>query len=188
MSEVKVNKISPRSGTDVTLGDASDTITVPTGAGLTVVDEVKTNKISPATGVAFTLGDSGDTFTVPSGATLSNLGTATGFAGIAWQSVVTGATLTAVAGKGYPINTDANACTVTLPAGSVGDEVVLVDYSGNWNTNNVTIAADGSEKLKGATNDLTITTENTGIGLVFYNDTYGWRILVDAYDVDPTEL
>jgi hypothetical protein len=27
MSEVKVNKISPRSGTDVTLGDSGDTIT-----------------------------------------------------------------------------------------------------------------------------------------------------------------
>ena len=34
---------------------------------------------------------------------------------IAWQSVVTAATLTAVAGRGYPINTTSNACTVTLP-------------------------------------------------------------------------
>ena len=95
MSEVKVNKISPRSGTDVTLGDSSDIFTVPSGVGLTLTDstlllpttitsttEVKTNKISPATGVAFTLGDSGDTFTVPSGATIDNLGTATGFGGI----------------------------------------------------------------------------------------------------------
>ena len=84
MSEVKVNKISPRSGTDVTLGDASDTFTVPTGVGLTLTDstlllpttitsttEVKSNKISPATGVAFALGDSGDTITVPTGAGLT---------------------------------------------------------------------------------------------------------------------
>ena len=34
MSEVKVNKISPRSGTGVQLGDSGDTITVPTGATL----------------------------------------------------------------------------------------------------------------------------------------------------------
>ena len=34
MSEIKVNKISPRSGTDVTLGDSGDTITVPSGATL----------------------------------------------------------------------------------------------------------------------------------------------------------
>jgi hypothetical protein len=34
MSELKVNKISPRSGTDVTLGDSGDTFTVPAGATL----------------------------------------------------------------------------------------------------------------------------------------------------------
>ena len=31
MSEVKVNKISPRSGTTVTLGDSGDTFTIPSG-------------------------------------------------------------------------------------------------------------------------------------------------------------
>jgi|TARA_B100001741_G_scaffold289126_1_gene267777 hypothetical protein len=36
MSEVKVNKITPRSGTGVQLGDAGDTITVPASANLTV--------------------------------------------------------------------------------------------------------------------------------------------------------
>jgi len=35
MSEVKVNKISPRSGTDVTLGDSGDTFTIPSGATIT---------------------------------------------------------------------------------------------------------------------------------------------------------
>ena len=94
MSEVKVNKVSPRTGTDVTLGDSGDTFTVPSGATLTttsatvnlpatttVTTELKTNKISPASGTAFTLGDSGDTFTIPSGATITNSGTATGFGG-----------------------------------------------------------------------------------------------------------
>ena len=92
MSEVKVNKVSPRTGTDVTLGDSGDTFTVPSGATLTttsatvnlpatttVTTELKTNKISPASGTAFTLGDSGDTFTIPAGATIANSGTATGF-------------------------------------------------------------------------------------------------------------
>ena len=31
MSEVRVNKLSPRSGTTVTLGDSGDTITIPSG-------------------------------------------------------------------------------------------------------------------------------------------------------------
>ena len=79
MSTLNVDKVDPSTGTDLEIGTSGDTITVPTGAGLTVTDEVKTNKISPATGTAFALGDSGDTFTVPSGATITNSGTATGF-------------------------------------------------------------------------------------------------------------
>jgi hypothetical protein len=35
-SEVKTNKISPATGTDVTLGDASDTFTIPSGSAITV--------------------------------------------------------------------------------------------------------------------------------------------------------
>jgi hypothetical protein len=35
MSEIKVNKISPRSGTEVTLGDSGDTFTIPAGATIT---------------------------------------------------------------------------------------------------------------------------------------------------------
>ena len=81
MSTLNVDKVDPSTGTALELGTSGDTITVPTGAGLTVVDEVKTNKISPATGTAFALGDSGDTFTVPSGATIVNSGPATGFGG-----------------------------------------------------------------------------------------------------------
>jgi hypothetical protein len=80
-SVLKVDKLDPQSGTALEIGTSGDTVTVPTGAGLTVTDEVKTNKISPATGAAFALGDSGDTFTVPSGATIVNSGTATGFGG-----------------------------------------------------------------------------------------------------------
>jgi hypothetical protein len=80
-SILKVDKLDPQSGTALEIGTSGDTVTVPTGAGLTVTDEVKTNKISPATGTAFALGDSGDTFTIPSGATITNSGTATGFGG-----------------------------------------------------------------------------------------------------------
>ena len=35
MSEIKVNKISPRTGTSVTLGDSGDTFTIPSGATIT---------------------------------------------------------------------------------------------------------------------------------------------------------
>jgi hypothetical protein len=53
-----------------------------------------------------------------------------GAAGLAWQAVTTASTLTAVAGKGYPINTTSNACTITLPASaSTGDTIQFVDYA-----------------------------------------------------------
>ena len=94
MSKIEVDKVDPQSGTALEIGTSGDTVTVPSGVGLTLTNstlllpttitsttEVKTNKISPATGVAFALGDSGDTFTVPSGATIVNSGTATGFGG-----------------------------------------------------------------------------------------------------------
>ena len=77
-SILKVDKLDPQSGTALELGTSGDTISVPTGAGLTVTDEVKTNKVSPASGTAFALGDSGDTFTLPSGATLTVTGTLSG--------------------------------------------------------------------------------------------------------------
>jgi len=55
-SEVKADKLSPSAGTTVTLGDASDTITIPTGATLNVVDGV--GVASGGTGLAsFTAGD-----------------------------------------------------------------------------------------------------------------------------------
>ena len=62
MSEVKVNKISPRSGTDVQLGDSGDTVTVSGNI-------VKSNALQASDGgsiinqcgTTITIGASGDT-------------------------------------------------------------------------------------------------------------------------------
>ena len=99
---------------------------------------------------------------------------ASGGGGITWQSVETGSTMTAEAGKGYPINTTSNACTVTLPAGSDGDQIQLVDYAGTFDTNPVTLTADGSEKIEGATDDLSLTGEREGVTLTYIDSTQGW--------------
>lgn len=105
----------------------------------------------------------------------SYLAKGTAAAGISWQSVVTGATLTAVAGRAYPINTTSNACTVTLPAGSAGDRVVLSDYVGTWQTNNLTISANGTEKIKGvASQSFTCSQKNGSVELVYLDATQGW--------------
>ena len=96
---------------------------------------------------------------------------------------------TAVAGDRLLADTATTAAfTITLPsAPAVGDEIHILDSAANFDAANLTIARNG-KKIQGATADLTITTENTGIGLVFMSDTYGWRVLVDAYAVDTTEL
>ena len=98
------------------------------------------------------------------------------------------ANYTASAGDNILADTSGGAFTITLPASpSAGDIIHILDAAASFDNNNLTVARNG-KKIQSATADLTITTENTGIGLVFYNDTYGWRILVDAYNVDPTEL
>ena len=86
MSKLEVDKLTPQSGTSLTVGDTGDTVvfsdaTVTLPAVQSVATELKTNKISPASGTAFTFGDSGDTFTIPSGVTITNNGTQTGFGG-----------------------------------------------------------------------------------------------------------
>ena len=77
MSEVKVNKVSPRSGTGLQLGDSGDTITIPSGATINnngtqtgfgrtgAVDWVTTPKTSTFTGV------SGNGYFINSGSSLT---------------------------------------------------------------------------------------------------------------------
>ena len=91
MSEIKVNKISPRSGTAFTLGDSGDTFTVP----------------------------SGGTLTIACGATITNSGTQTGFGRtgtVDWQtSSIKTSTFTAASGEGYFANTSGGSFTINLP-------------------------------------------------------------------------
>ncbi len=96
---------------------------------------------------------------------------------------------TAVAGDRLLADTATTAAfTITLPSSpAVGDEIHILDSAANFDSANLTVARNG-KKIQGLTADLTLTTENTGIGLVFMSDTYGWRVLVDAYAVDTTEL
>ena len=145
------------------------------------MSEIKVNKISPRSGTTLTLGDSGDDFIIPAGATLTNNGTASGFASIAWQSsIVTGSTLTAVAGNGYWIDTTSNACTITLPgSASVGDELVFVDYARNWGTNAITIDQN-SLNFQGYTSPNPVyNTDGQSVSIVYSGATQGWIPTVD---------
>ena len=118
-------------------------------------------------------GTSGDALTSNASGTLSST---TMSGGTSWQAVEAGATMTAVAGEGYFINTTSNACTATLPAGTIGDEVSFIDYAGTFDTNNLTVAPDGSEKIEGTAADLTVAVERAAFTLVFTDSTQGWLL------------
>ena len=49
------------------------------------------------------------------------------------------------------VNTTSNEITVSLPAGTVGAQVILQDYAGTFGTNKVIISANGSDKIQGTT-------------------------------------
>jgi len=95
--------------------------------------------------------------------------------GTDWQAVKTG-NFTASAGQGIFANTTSAAFTVTLPAGSIGDEVSIIDYAGTFDSNALTVAANGSEKIHGSTDDLTVATERAAFTLVFTDSTQGWLL------------
>ena len=157
MSEIKVNKISPRTACGTTtLGDSGDTFTLPSGA----------------------------TITIASGATISNSGTASGFGGtgeISWSTTVkTTGTFTAVAGVGYFLNTTGGIITVNLPAGSAGASVALADYAGTFQTNAVTVSPNGTEKMGGVASDITLSTEGQSVTFVYIDSTQGWVNVLDS--------
>jgi len=98
--------------------------------------------------------------------------------GTDWQAVETGATMTAVAGNGYFIDTTSNACNVTLPAGTLGDEVSLVDYAATFDSNNLTVTPGSGEKIQGQSADATLTcaVERAGFTLAYSGATQGWLL------------
>ena len=101
-------------------------------------------------------------------------------AGITAQPVwaeITSSTITATVGDRMIIDTSSQTVTVTLPSSpSLGDEVRIIDGSGNAATNNITITS--SDNINGSSSDLIVDANGAGFGLVYYNSTRGW-ILID---------
>ena len=96
-------------------------------------------------------------------------------AGTSWQAVKT-STFTASAGEGYFVNTTSNVITMNLPAGTLGDEIAFIDYAGTFDSYTFTVSANGSEKIHGSTDDLTISTERAANTLVYTDGTQGWLL------------
>ena len=155
------------------------------------MSEIKVNKISPRTACGTTtLGDSGDTFTIPAGVTITNSGTAAGFGATgaaSWDTTVKTTGFTAVSGVGYFVNTTAGAISVNLPAGTAGDVVAIKDYANTFDTNNVTLVVNGSDKIGGLNINGTLSTEGLAVTLVFVDATKGWLVTDNGtQDTAPT--
>ena len=85
--------------------------------------------------------------------------------------------VTAVDGDKLYIDTSSGAVTVNLPASpAVGNKVRLIDLAGTFDTNNLTIGRN-SENIMGLAEDLTISTENAAIGLVYSGSSQGWKLI-----------
>ncbi len=182
MSEVKVNKISPRTncGT-VTVGDSGDSVSVTAGVPVTVNGDLKSNALKATdggsiisqSGTTITLGASGDTINLASGASQTGFGR-TGT--VNWDTTPKTSTVTAASGVGYFVNTTSGSVTVNLPAGSAGAIVAIADYANTADTNKIVITANGSEKIQGvASNSFEITVEGGSVTLVYVDSTQGWR-------------
>ena len=110
----------------------------------------------------------------PSDGTITSAKLASGTDGLfAWQSVQTTG-FTAVAARAYPCNTTSSAFTVTLPASpSVGDQVLLLDYAGTFDTNAITLAPNGN-KINGSTSNRVLNTEREAVTITYVDSTQGW--------------
>ena len=93
--------------------------------------------------------------------------------GAVWESK--NADFTAEARKNYFIDTTSTDIDVTLPSGTIGDEIRFLDVAANLSTNDLTIL-NGSSKIQGASANLDVTTNRAGFALVYYNSTQGWLL------------
>lgn len=146
--------------------------TLPIANGGTNATATPTSGAVPygtGTAYAFTAAGTSGQFLKSNGSSAPTWATA----GIAWQSVQTSG-FTAVSGSGYPCNTTSAAFTVTLPASpSAGESIVLTDYAGTWQTNNLTVSPNGN-KIDGISANAVFSTKRQSISLVYIDATQGW--------------
>ena len=108
-------------------------------------------------------------------------------AGISWQAIETGSTMTAVAGEGYWIDTTSNTCTITLPASaSNGDTIIFADYARTWGTYEIIIDSNGLN-YQGDDDTFTVeySTDGQAVKIVYSDATNGW---IPITDQDVTDV
>ena len=142
------------------------------------MSKVEVNEIDKQSGSTLTIGGSGTTVQLGTGASQTGFGR-TGT--VDWQTgSIKTTTFTAVSGEGYFIDTSSGGVTVNLPAGTAGAIVAFNDYKDSFNTHNVTIVQDGSDKISGSTLNAKLNVDGQAITLVFVDSTEGWKTVNDS--------
>jgi hypothetical protein len=196
MSEVKVNKISPRSGTDVTLGDSGDTITIPSGATLSSTDPL----VFPAGTVSLpaitTTGDTNTGIFFPAADTIAfteggteamrinssgQVGIGTASPAVKFQTTIASSGVSGIAATGVALFENSGNCDVVIGAGTSSKSRIAFADSGDWivgridydhSDNSMRFGTNGTaERMKiGSNGQLTITTNAAGDnGMIFIN-------------------
>ena len=90
-------------------------------------------------------------------------------------SIITGNT-NAASGNYYFVDTSGGVVTLTLPTTALlGDTIRVIDMSGTFDTNNLTVARN-SHKIQRDAADLTVDTEGAAFDLIYSNATNGWLL------------
>jgi len=161
MSKVEVNQVTQQCGTTLTVGG---------GACKTAVVDATT----------VTLGRCGGTVSLASGATQSGFGRTGTVDWITTPKVTGDSPVTGVSGNGYFMNTTAGTITLNLPAGSAGDIISLKDYAATWQTYNVTVTPNGSQKIGGVAQSTILYTEAQSVTFVYVDAVQGWVNTMDS--------
>ena len=125
-----------------------------------------------------TLGASGDNIALASGATQTGFGR-TGTVDWITTPKTTG-TFTAVSGEGYFLNTSGGVITANLPAGVAGAIVSFADYAATWQTSNVTVVPNGTDKIGSQNENAILETQGQSVTFVFVDSTQGWINTMDS--------
>jgi len=97
-----------------------------------------------------------------------------------WDTTAKTSGFTATDGEGYFCNTTSSAFTVTLPSGTAGAIVSLADYAGTWQTNNLTVSPNASDKIGGVNQNAVLNTEGQSVTFVYVDSTQGWINTMDS--------
>ena len=139
------------------------------------MSKIEVDAIDKQSGSTLTLGGSGTAVTLACGATQTGFGR-TGT--VDWNTTKKTGDFTATNGDGFFVDTGSGAVTATLPGSpSAGNIVAFSDYDGNFETNNLIIARNGSN-INGDASNFTVSKNNVSLQLIYVDATEGWRIVL----------